>query len=187
MFDMRSPKPTVMSVKHHKMPVLSVCALPNHSYSVISASEDGTVAMMDRRSRKVISRIHFKQGGYPMCMGLMDNGCNCLVVGDKTGGLHLIDANKMEEIKVLPDLHGGKITGIDVSMAGIVTASSDRTVKILQPDMSLKVLTTFQAAAGDDLEVVSVSMDDDCLAAGSSSEMVQVWRPKIDNNSNIQA
>jgi len=27
-------------------------------------------------------------------------------------------------------------------------------------------------------------MDDDCLAAGSSSEVVQVWRPKIDNNSN---
>ena len=115
----------------------------------------------------------------------MDNGCNCLVVGDKTGGLHLVDANKMQQIKVVPNLHSNKITGIDVSMGGIVTASSDKTVKILQPDMSLKVLTTIQA---DELlggDIVSVSMDDDCLAAGSSSEMVQVWRPKMDNNSNV--
>ena len=67
MFDLRSPKPTVMSVKHHKMPVLAVCALPNNSYSVISASEDGTLALMDRRTRKVVTRLFFKNGGgYPM-------------------------------------------------------------------------------------------------------------------------
>jgi len=34
-------------------------------------------------------------------------------------------------------------------------------------------------------DIVSVSMDNDCLAAGSSSEMVQVWRPRTDDNSNI--
>ena len=112
----------------------------------------------------------------------MDEGVNCLVVGDKIGGLHLIDANKMEEIKEIKNLHSNKITGIDVSLSGIVTTSSDKTVKILQPDMSLNVITTLQVA--DIGDVVSVSMDDDCLAAGSSSEVVQVWRPKIDNNSN---
>ena len=37
MFDLRIPKPTVTSVKYHKMPVLSVCTLPNDSYRVISA------------------------------------------------------------------------------------------------------------------------------------------------------
>ena len=182
MFDMRLAKPTVMSVKHHRMPVLSVSALPNSSHNVISASEDGTLAMMDRRNRKVVSRLHFPNGSYPMCMKLMDEGVNCLVVGDKIGGLHLIDANKMEEIKEIKNLHSNKITGIDVSLSGIVTTSSDKTVKILQPDMSLNVITTLQVA--DIGDVVSVSMDDDCLAAGSSSEVVQVWRPKIDNNSN---
>ena len=183
MFDLRSPKPTVMGVKHHKMPVLSVCALPNNSYTVISASEDGTVAWMDRRTRKVISRLFFASGSYPMCMSLMKNGCNCLFVGDKAGGLHLIDADKMQQIKVVQDLHNGKITGIDASLGGIVTASSDKTVKILQPDLSLKVMTTLPTNEIGD--IVSVSMDDDCLAGGSSSEMVQVWRPKTDDNSNI--
>ena len=182
MFDMRSAKPTIMAVKHHKMPVLAVAALPNSSYGVISASEDGTLAMMDRRNRKVVSRLHFANGSYPMCMKLMDDGVNCLVVGDKLGGLHLIDANKMEVIKELKNLHSHKITGIDVSMSGIVTTSSDKMIQILQPDLSLNIITTLQV--GDIGDVVSVSMDDDCLAAGSSSEIVQVWRPKIDGNSN---
>ena len=182
MFDLRSAKPTVMSVKHHKMPVLSVCALPQSSHYVISASEDGTLAMMDRRNKKVASRLHFGSGSFPMCMGLLDAGCPCLVVGDKLGGLHLVNADKMEEIKVLKDLHSHKITGIDVSMGGIVTTSSDKTIKVLQPDLSLKVITTLSAS--DIGDAVSVSMDEDCLAAGSSSEVIQVWRPKIDDNSN---
>lgn len=183
MFDLRSAKPTVMSVKHHKMPVLSVAALPNNSH-IISASEDGTVALMDRRNKKVVKRIHFLNGSYPMCMKLMDHGCNCLVVGDKSGGLHLIDANKMEHIKRLDNLHSNKITGLDVSLAGIVTSSSDKTVKILQPDMSLKVIATIASNNESGGDIVSVSFDDDCLAAGTSSEMIQVWRPKMDSNSN---
>lgn len=184
MFDLRSAKPTVMSVKHHKMPVLSVVALPNNSYSVISASEDGTVALMDRRTKKVVKRIHFLNGSYPMCMKLMDHGCNCLVVGDKSGGLHLIDANKMEHIKKMDNLHSNKITGLDVSLAGIVTSSSDKTVKILQPDLSLNVIATIPSKNDIGGDIVSVSFDDDCLAAGSSSEMITVWRPKMDSNSN---
>jgi WD40 repeat protein len=147
---------------------------------MISASEDGTLAMMDRRTRKVVKRLQFDS--FPMCMKLMDEGVNCLTVGDKSGGLHLIDANKMEEIKVLKNLHSNKITDIDVSMSGIVTTSSDKTVKILQPDMSLNPIATLQVE--DIGDVVSVSMDNDCLAAGSSSELIQVWRPKIDRNSN---
>ena len=67
-------------------------------------------------------------------------------------------------------------------MGGIITTSSDKTAKILQPDLSLKVLAKIDAT--DIGDIVSVSMDDDCLAAGSSSEVIQVWRPKVDTNSN---
>ena len=58
-----------------------------------NSSEDGTIAQMDKRTRKVVKRLSqpFNAvGAYPMCMSLIDNGCNCLVVGDKTGNLHLI-------------------------------------------------------------------------------------------------
>lgn len=179
MFDLRSAKPTVLSVKHHKLPVLSVAAF-NSNY-VISASEDGTLALMDRRNKRVCKRLHFENGCYPMCMKLMDQ-TSCLVVGDKSGNLYLIDARNLSKIKHLKSLHSNKITGIDVSIGGIVTTSSDKTVKVLQPDLSLNVITSIPAQ--DIGDVVSVSMDDDCLAAGSSSEMVQVWRPKTDDNSN---
>ena len=183
MFDLRVPKPTVINVKYHKMPVLSVCTLPNDPYRVISASEDGTVAVMDKRTKKVFKRLQEPFSiGYPMCMSLMDQGCNCLVIGDKNGNLHLIDANKMEEIKVVHRLHENKITSVDAGMGGIVTSSTDKTLKILQPDMSLKVITTIQDKELGD--VVSVSFSEDCLAAGSGSEYIQVWRPKLDNNSN---
>jgi WD40 repeat protein len=182
MFDLRSSTPTVAEFKHHKMPVLSVCALPNDSYGVISASEDGTLAKMDTRTKKVVSRLYFKNGGgFPMCMGLME-GCTCLVVGDKIGGLHLVDTNKMQEIKVLPNLHDGKITGIDVSIGGIVTCSTDGKVKILQPDISLATIATIEDK--DFGDVTAVSMNNDILATGSSLEMVQIWRPKTDDNSN---
>ncbi len=182
MFDLRSAKPAITAMKHHKMPVLSVCALPNNTSSIISASEDGTIALIDKRNRKVVSRIRFQKESYPMCMKVLDQGCPVLVVGDKAGNLHLIDANKMTEIKCLQNLHSGKITGIDASMAGIVTTSTDKSLKLLQPDLSLKVVASIPTNETGDL--VSVSMDDDYLAAGSSSEWVQIWRGKKDDNSN---
>ena len=105
-----------------------------------------------------------------------------LVVGDKNGNLHLIDANKMEEIKVLHNLHSNKITSIDAGMGGIVTSSSDKTLKILQPDLSLKVIASIEDKELGD--VVSVSFSEDCLAAGSGGDIIQVWRPRLDDNSN---
>jgi hypothetical protein len=47
---------------------------------LISASEDGSVALIDRRIRKVLKRLHFTKGTYPMCM--KPSG-RTLYVGDK--------------------------------------------------------------------------------------------------------
>ena len=88
----------------------------------------------------------------------------------------------MEEIKVVHKLHDNKITSVDAGMGGIVTSSADKTLKILQPDMSLNVIATIKDKELGD--VVSVSFSEDCLAAGSGAEYIQVWRPKLDDNSN---
>jgi hypothetical protein len=49
---------------------------------LISASEDGSVAMTDRRVGKVLKRLHFTKGSFPMCIKPFGN---TLYVGDKVG------------------------------------------------------------------------------------------------------
>ena len=102
--------------------------LPNAifpGFQLISASEDGSVAMIDRRMRKVLKRLHFTKGTYPMCMKPMGR---TLYVGDKVGNLHLVDLSTktpLKRIKTVTGLHSGKVNGIDTSLGGIFTCSSD--------------------------------------------------------------
>lgn len=174
-FDLRSPNQDAISqYKHHKMPVLDVVAPADRDHFFITASEDGTVALVDRRNRKVVKRKHFPDS-FPMCMGLMP-GCDCLVVGDKTGNLHLMNSSTLESVKQVKGLHSGKITGLDVSQGGIVTCSSDRTVKLIQPDLGAATISVIDQK--DFGEVTAVSCSERTLMTGHSLEMVQVWRPK---------
>ena len=79
-YDLRSPnrsKP-FEQYSHHKKPVLAVHIPKHHEEYLISASEDGSVALMDRRIKKVLSRIHFTKG-FPLCMDMI-NGDSCLYV-----------------------------------------------------------------------------------------------------------
>ena len=79
-YDLRSPnrsKP-FEQYSHHKKPVLAVHIPKHHEDYLISASEDGSVALMDRRIKKVLSRVHFTKG-FPLCMDMI-NGDNCLYV-----------------------------------------------------------------------------------------------------------
>ena len=174
-FDLRSPTASVVAMKHHKMPVLDVCALPGTQHQMISASEDGTLAKVDLRAKKVVNRLAFKDSGYPMCMGLMED-TNALFVGDKTGGLRIVDAYTMAEVKSVKGLHKEKVTGIDVSKGGIVTCSTDKTVKLLQPDLGLAVVASIEDK--DFGDVTAVSHVGDSLAIGRSLEMFEVWKPK---------
>jgi hypothetical protein len=52
-------------------------------FQLISASEDGSVALLDRRNGKVVKRMHFTKGSYPMCLKPFGGA---LYVGDKVGG-----------------------------------------------------------------------------------------------------
>ena len=82
-YDLRSPnrsKP-IEQYSHHKKPVLAVHIPKHHQEYFISASEDGSVALMDRRAKKVLSRVHLKNG-FPLCMDMI-NGDNCLYVSTR--------------------------------------------------------------------------------------------------------
>ena len=49
-------------------------------FQLISASEDGSVVLFDRRNRKVIKRLHFTKGTFPMCVKTFGG---VVYVGDK--------------------------------------------------------------------------------------------------------
>ena len=72
---------------HHKKPVLAVHVPKNHDEYLISASEDGSVALIDRRAKKVLSRVHLSKG-FPLCMDMM-NEDNCLYVSKQE--LHCLE------------------------------------------------------------------------------------------------
>ena len=175
-FDLRASTKPLEQYSHHKMPILSVIIPQNHPNYLISGSEDGYASTVDRRMRKVIGKLKFSDG-FPMSMSLVD-GDNCLYVGDKAGHLHLIDCTngKLKRVKVERNLHSGKIVGVEASHAGIVTCSTDKTVKLLYPDLGMQAFKTFDGA--DFGEVTSISHSDGIIAMGHSQEVIQVYSSK---------
>ena len=79
-YDLRSynqSKP-IEQYSHHKKPVLSVHLPKRHENFLITASEDSSLTLIDRRARRILSKLQFTDG-YPICMDVM-NGDNCLYV-----------------------------------------------------------------------------------------------------------
>ena len=89
--------------------------------------------------------------------------------------MHLIETThgKLIEVNRVEKLHAQKILGVDASRGGIVTCSSDRTVKILTPDLSMKTI----AQIGDESfgEVTAVSYSKGILAMGYGDEVIQIY------------
>lgn len=96
-------------------------------------------------------------------------------VGDKSGNLHLIEIENgcLNEVKCLKNLHGNKILDIDASKGGVVTCSSDKTVKIIQPDLSMNtILHIHEENYG---EVTAVSHWRGVLAIAHSEEVIRFY------------
>ena len=83
------------------MPVLDVLTPRHHPHLLLTASEDGILASIDRRNRKLLRKLNFGAASFPMSMAVVD-GDNCLYVGDKKGGLRLIDATGGNLKTVIP-------------------------------------------------------------------------------------
>ena len=131
-----------------------------------------------RRNRKLLRKLTFP-GTYPMCMSVVD-GDNCLYVGDKSGGVHLVDATggRLKTVRSVPDLHAGKVVGIEASHAGVVTCSTDKTVKLIHPDLDMTTHHTFDVRDHGEATSVSHSSISGLLAMGHSQEVIQVYSAK---------
>ena len=94
-FDLRCPSNTnaIEQYLHHSKPVLAVHVPKRREELLLSASEDGSVALIDRRARKLVNTLKFSNKCYPLCMDMID-GDNCLYVS--------IPNNVLPLIKILP-------------------------------------------------------------------------------------
>ena len=79
-YDLRSSNRSqhIEQYSHHSKAVLAVHVPKKHQEYLISASEDGSVVLTDRRARRTLSRLKFTDG-FPLCMDMID-GDNCLYV-----------------------------------------------------------------------------------------------------------
>ena len=79
-YDLRSSNRSqhIEQYSHHSKAVLAVHIPKKHQEYLISASEDGSVILTDRRAQRILSKLKFIDG-YPLCMDMID-GDNCLYV-----------------------------------------------------------------------------------------------------------
>ncbi|XP_064624803.1 F-box/WD repeat-containing protein 9-like isoform X2 [Lineus longissimus] len=159
----------VSRIRHHRMPVLSIEADDNY---IISGSEDKTVCIYDRRAEILLKTLHFEH--FPMCM---DYNMNQLFIGDKIGRLHLVDASdvKFDLIKTYDPGHVGKLTGVLYNYGSIMSCSTDRTVRIMEPCLNPGNIHTIKS---HDAEVAKISWQNSVLATAGSDMLVGIWRPK---------
>ena len=80
---------------------------------------------------------------------------------------------KLKQVKCLESLHESKILGIDASIGGIVTCSSDKTVKIIQPDLSMDTIANINKEQYGDVSAVSHWRG--VLALGHSDEVIRFY------------
>ena len=90
-FDLRCPSNTnaIEQYLHHSKPVLAVHVPKRREELLLSASEDGSVALIDRRARKLVNTLKFSNKCYPLCMDMID-GDNCLYVSIPNNDLPLM-------------------------------------------------------------------------------------------------
>ena len=84
----------------------------------------------------------------------------------------------MTKVKTVEGLHSDKVVGIDASHAGVVTCSTDKTVRLLHPDLEMTAHRTFDVRDHGEVTSVSYSALTGTLAMGHSQEVIQVYSAK---------
>ncbi|XP_021353870.1 F-box/WD repeat-containing protein 9-like [Mizuhopecten yessoensis] len=155
--------------KFHRRPVL--CVVADDKY-IISGSEDKTMAIYDRRAARVYKTIQTES--YAMDLSFSHNQ---LWMGDKEGKVHLYDTThgRFEKVESYDVGHSGKVTGVHYTTGALFTCSTDKTIKVLEPNRNPGVITTLDSHRG---EVARLSYQNGTLASAGSDVTVQVWIPK---------
>lgn len=170
-FDAREDVKKMTCYKVHKKPVLAVKVTEKH---VLSLSEDGKLVVFDRKAARKYKSVDIPGDSYPLSMSLHDN---VLYVGDKTGGLHLIDTthDSFDLLQSYNTGHTGRLTSIHNGLGCVMTGSSDGSIKVFHPGKNLNQFSTIKNA--DAGEVAQISYQGGILAGAFSNNTVKIWTP----------
>jgi len=157
--------------RSHSKPVLAVKVTDRH---VLSLSEDQTLVVYDRVAGKKFKRINIPGQGFPLSLSLQDNS---LYVGDKGGGLHLIDASqdRFSLVTSYNTGHQGKLSSISAGLGSVVTAASDGTVRVFQPDRGMALINTIKNPDCGELAQLCYRESSQTMAAAFSNNTVKIW------------
>lgn len=169
LIDPRTSVGCVMYHTNHKRAVLCI-AMDNNF--IITGSEDQSLIIFDKRNRKLLNILKFQ--GFPMSLSY---GFNHLWVGDKQGLIHLIDPieEKFNLIETYEIGHVGKITGISHSLGSVITCSTDKTIRILEPNANPEVIAKLSLAG----EIAGIANFENMLVSANSDCSIGVWLPQI--------
>ncbi|XP_072043774.1 F-box/WD repeat-containing protein 9-like [Amphiura filiformis] len=166
--DHRADDPVVAKLHLHNKPVLSIAA---DSQYIISGSEDKTIAIYDRRAGKLMKQIHLDS--FSMCMSY---GFNQLWSGQRDGSLHVLDTKhgRFDIVETYDSGHKGKLTDVIHNLGAVITCSTDKTIKIHEPNHNPAVIATHSEYYGD---VAALHLQNNVLASACSDATVGIWRP----------
>ncbi|XP_035218958.1 F-box/WD repeat-containing protein 9-like [Stegodyphus dumicola] len=168
LFDLRADLQPVFQHIHHKKPV--ICIVCDEKY-IISGSEDKTIIIYDKVARKIMKTIQFD--AFPLCMSY---GLGQLLVGDVGGSFHVIDPTheKFELLQTYPSGHKMKVTGIQHSLGSIITCSTDKTIRVLEPNVDPGLIAVLER----DAEISKISLFNTTLVSANTDDSITVWTPK---------
>ncbi|XP_076164962.1 F-box/WD repeat-containing protein 9 isoform X2 [Ptiloglossa arizonensis] len=159
----------IAKYRPHKRAVIS---LGMNSHFILSASEDGTVAVWDLKAGKKIKNVTISQESFPMSMCMQRD---MVYVGDGRAKLHVLDPNEdFEPVKCYTTEHKRGISGVHVGPGCLITSSTDETVRICSPTDPPQHLVTLESNYG---EVAGTDYLNDVLAV-SGTDGIEIWRPK---------
>jgi len=173
MLDKREDMKKMTFFKSHSMPVLDVKLTERW---ILSLSEDKFLAIYDRIAGKRLKKVEIPGQSFPMCFSLHSNS---LYVGDKGGGLHLIDCGeeRFDVVEQYKTGHSGKITSVSHGWGSLHTASSDGDIKVFHPNRNLEIITTIKNPHCGEVAQIDYSVKNKVLAAAFSNNTVKIWSP----------
>jgi len=157
--------------RSHSKPVLAVKVTDRQ---VLSLSEDQTLVVYDRVAGRRFKRISIPGENFPLSLSLHQNS---LYVGDKSGGLHLIDAgqDKYSLVRSYQAASRGKLTSVSANLGSVLTSSSDGTIRAFQPDREMALISSIKNADCGELAQLCYQESTQTLAAAFSNNTVKIW------------
>ncbi|XP_071742951.1 F-box/WD repeat-containing protein 9-like [Lepeophtheirus salmonis] len=171
LFDARSHKRLGTGCYHKK----AVLALAISSDYIISASEDNNVIFFDRKTHRRAQTLKFDH--YITSLYLYEDALYC---GDKAGGIHVVHVKTLKVIQSYPSTHSNQVTGVHCGLGSVVSCSTDGTVKVFQPDLSMENINVIEDTKEQQMTGICYDECRNVLVSGQMGS-VHLWRPKVVN------